>query len=183
MKLTALALAFLASCSFVMTDRPKPPPQPPGCTQSYGPVGLDIAGALTWPWVLAVAYVGASSDDITDVDDDKAATAGLLAVGTLVAHIVSAGVGISRVGDCRAAHRQRVMYPQYPQPYYPYPQPYPQQPYPQQPPQQPQQPQPPAPQPQPPAPEPRGLGIEGDACGATSECAAGLTCRANRCAR
>ena len=167
MKIAATLLVALCGCSFVMTDRPKPPPQDPGCSRSYAPVVLDIVGAFVWPGVVGLSYAAASVDDLDD--EDAITTAVFLGIGTFVAEVISAGVGISRVGDCKDAYRARGAYPYYPyppQPYYPQPPPY----YP-----QPQQPPPPEP--------PRGLGIEGDACVATQDCAAGLTCQATRCSR
>lgn len=167
MKLVALATSLaLAGCSFVMTDRPKPPPGDPDCTRSYGAVGLDILGALTWPFVAGLVYIGARADG-GDLDDGDAATTGVIVAGTFIAEIVAAGVGISRVGDCRDAYRARMAYPYYPQS--PYPQPY--QPYPQ--PQQPPAPPPPS----------GGLGQVGDSCNIESDCATGLTCQSNLCAR
>ena len=58
----ALAIATLlalAGCSFVMTERPKAPPADPSCTSTYGAVALDVVGALTWPFVIGIAYIGA----------------------------------------------------------------------------------------------------------------------------
>ena len=118
------ASVALAGCSFVMTERPKPPPGDPDCTRSYGAVGLDILGALTWPFVTAALYASTQVDD-SDLDGDEFGTAMAIGLGTFVAEVVSAGVGISRVGDCRDAYRSRMAYPMYPQPYYPQqPQPY-----------------------------------------------------------
>lgn len=172
-RLVALATTVsLAGCSFVMTERPKPPPGDPDCTRSYGAVGLDILGALTWPFVAGIIYV-ASQADGGNLDDGDAGATGAIVGGVFIAEIVSAGVGISRVGDCRDAYRSRMAYPMYPQPYYP------QQPQPYYPP----QPQPQPPQPGTPPPPTTPAGQVGDSCNIESDCAAGLTCQANRCAR
>jgi hypothetical protein len=166
MRLVALVTSLaLGGCSFVMTDRPKPPPGDPDCTRSYGAVGLDIIGALTWPFVAGLVYLGARADG-GDLDDDDAGVTGAIVAGTFIAEVVSAGVGVSRVGDCRDAYRARMAYPYYPQPY----------------PQQPPYPQS-YPQPQQPPPPPGGLGQVGDSCNIESDCATGLTCQSNLCAR
>lgn len=108
-----------AGCSLVMTERPKPPPAPhPACTRSYGAVGLDILGALTWPLVLGAAYVVSKNDDNDGVEGGQGATTVLIMSGTFLGELVSAGVGISRVGDCRDAYRarERAAYPPPPPP-------------------------------------------------------------------
>jgi hypothetical protein len=146
----------LAGCSIIMTDRPKSPPQEPSCSTSYGPVVLDILGALTLPFVFAVAYVG------TQGDDASAQTTGAILGVTFVGELISAGVGISRVSSCRRAYNAREYH------YY----------------QQQRQPPPqPQPQPQPLPPPSGGLGQVGDSCNIESDCATGLVCQSNRCAR
>jgi hypothetical protein len=146
MQLTALVTSLaLGGCSFVMTDRPKAPPADPDCTRSYGAVGLDIVGALTWPFVAGFGYIIARADS-GDLDDSDAGTVGVIVAGTFIAELVAAGVG-SRASATVATRIARMAYPFYPQqqPYYP-------QPYPQ-------------PQPAPPAPPPTGgLGQVGDSC-------------------
>ena len=164
MRLVALATAFaLGGCSLVMTNRPNPPPADPDCGRSYAPVGLDIVGAFIWPFVTSALYL--STQDDPTLDDDFG-TALLIGGATFFGELISAGIGIARVSSCRDEYSARMRYPMLQQqPYYP------------------QQPQPyPQPQPQQQPPTAPG-GQVGDSCNIESDCAAGLTCQANRCAR
>lgn len=156
--LSCVALLVPTSgCSFFATQSPRPPPEPPSCTVSRGPVALDALIATTSMFTAVGFGIASATTRNKEREEQYATTAGLLMLPSITA-LASTLVGTYRTHRCRKATEawevtQRMQRMQYPYPPQPYPQqPYPQQPYPQQP--YPQQPYPPQPPPQQPSPPP-----------------------------
>jgi hypothetical protein len=100
-----VAALLLCGCSFFATQSPRSLPEPPSCTVSKGPPGLDALISMTSIFTGTGFGIASALTDNKDRETQYAATAGVLTLTGIVT-LTSALVGAYRVHRCARATKE-----------------------------------------------------------------------------